>query len=63
MPIVSGKFKKFEFKPAVLVEQISRVLTDAILEGVLKGGDQLIEADLKEELGISRSPQIFDADE
>ena len=56
MPIVSGKFKKFEFKPAVLVEQISRVLTDAILEGVLKGGDQLIEADLKEEFGISRSP-------
>jgi DNA-binding GntR family transcriptional regulator len=45
-----------EFKPAILVEQVSRILTDAILEGVLKGGEQLVEAELQKQFGISRSP-------
>jgi DNA-binding GntR family transcriptional regulator len=45
-----------DFKPTVLVEEVSRILTDAILDGVFKAGEQLVEADLKEHLQISRSP-------
>ena len=56
MPGLSEKIKENFFRPTVLVERVSRILTDAIVEGVLKGGDQLIEADLKEQFGISRSP-------
>ncbi len=53
---LSGKIKDLEFRPHVLGEQVSRILTEAILEGVLKGGDQLIEAELQNQFGISRSP-------
>jgi DNA-binding GntR family transcriptional regulator len=53
---LTGKIKDFEFRPHVLGVQVSRVLTEAILEGVLKGGDQLIEAELQNQFGISRSP-------
>lgn len=56
MGISSDKLAKIELKPIVLVEKVSLVLEDAIIEGVLKGGDQLVEADLKDRLGISRSP-------
>jgi DNA-binding GntR family transcriptional regulator len=54
--MLTGKIKKYDFKPDVLAEQISRILTDAILEGVLKSGDKLVEAELQKEFGISRSP-------
>jgi DNA-binding GntR family transcriptional regulator len=53
---LSGKIKNLNFQPHVLAEQVSRILTEAILEGVLKGGDQLIEAELQKQFGISRSP-------
>ena len=53
---LSGKIKNLNFQPHVLGEQVSRILTEAILEGVLKGGDQLIEAELQKQFGISRSP-------
>jgi DNA-binding GntR family transcriptional regulator len=53
---LSTRIKQLDFKPTVLVEEVSRVLREAILEGVFKGGDQLVEADLKEQFGISRSP-------
>jgi len=52
----SDRIKQIDFKPTVLVERVSRTLTEAILDGTLKGGDQLIETDLKEQFGISRSP-------
>jgi DNA-binding GntR family transcriptional regulator len=52
----SDRIKQIDFKPIVLVERVSRTLTEAILDGTLKGGDQLIETDLKEQFGISRSP-------
>lgn len=42
--------------PTSLMEQISRVLKEAILEGILKGGEKLVEAELKEKFGVSRSP-------
>ncbi len=51
-----GKIKDLNFSPHVLGEQASNILTEAILVGVLKGGDQLIEAELQKQFGISRSP-------
>ena len=45
-----------DFRPQVLGEQVSQILIDAILEGSLKQGDQLIEADLQKHFNISRSP-------
>jgi len=56
MSDLSNKIRKNFVKPAVLVENVSRILSEAILEGSLKEGDQLIEADLKDQFGISRSP-------
>ena len=53
---LNGKIKNLNFQPHVLGEQVSRILTEAILEGVLKGGDQLVEAELQKQFGISRSP-------
>lgn len=44
------------FKPTVLVENIYEILTDAIVKGVFKGGDQLVEAELRKQFGVSRSP-------
>lgn len=56
MTALSGKIKGSNFRPMVLVEQISKILKESILEGVLKGGDQLVETELKDEFGVSRSP-------
>ncbi len=56
MSDLSNKIRENFVKPAVLVENVSRILSEAILEGTLKEGDQLIEADLKDQFGISRSP-------
>jgi DNA-binding GntR family transcriptional regulator len=56
MSDLSNKIREDFVKPAVLVENVSRILSEAILEGTLKEGDQLIEADLKDQFGISRSP-------
>ena len=53
---LTGKIKDLDFRPHVLGTQVSRILTEAILEGVLKGGDQLIEVELQKQFGISRSP-------
>jgi len=50
------KLKNLNFSPNVIAEQVSRILTEAILEGVLRGGDRLIEAELQKQFGVSRSP-------
>ncbi|UCF90325.1 MAG: GntR family transcriptional regulator [Desulfobacterales bacterium] len=52
----SERVKQLDFKPTVLVENISEILTDAIVKGVFKGGDQLVEAELRQQFGVSRSP-------
>lgn len=52
----SGKIKSMGFKPQALGEQVSQILIDAILEGSIKQGDQLVEADLQKHFNISRSP-------
>jgi DNA-binding GntR family transcriptional regulator len=43
-------------KPMLLVERISEYLMDAIIEGRLKTGQQLVEAELQNTFGVSRSP-------
>ena len=53
---LTSKIRDLEFKPHVLGEQVSHILTEAILEGVLRGGDQLVETELQKQFGISRSP-------
>ena len=53
---LSEKLKQTGFKQTPLVEQISIILTNTIIEGDLKGGEQLIEAKLQEQFGISKSP-------
>jgi DNA-binding GntR family transcriptional regulator len=52
----SERLKQLEFQPTVLVENISEILTDAIVKGIFKGGDQLVEDDLRKQFGVSRSP-------
>ena len=47
---------QFDLKSNVLGEQVSRILTEAILEGALKGGDKLVEAELQKKFNVSRSP-------
>ncbi len=53
---LTSKIRDLEFKPHVLGEQVSHILTEAILEGVLRGGDQLVETELQKQFGVSRSP-------
>ena len=43
-------------KPAGLADQVAAILSEAILEGDFKGGEQLVEMDLQSRFGISRSP-------
>ncbi len=50
------KIKEHDFQPAVLGEKVSQILKDAILEGILKQGDQLLEVELQKQFRISRSP-------
>jgi DNA-binding GntR family transcriptional regulator len=54
--VKKGKLNIQTFKSDPLAGQIAKILTDAILEGTLKGGDRLLEADLQKQFGISRSP-------
>jgi DNA-binding GntR family transcriptional regulator len=41
---------------SVLSDQVSRVITDGLLTGHFKSGDRLVESELAEMLGVSRSP-------
>jgi len=45
-----------ELKPTGLAYQVANVLSEAILEGDFKGGDQLVEMELQSRFGVSRSP-------
>lgn len=52
----ASRQKYIDFRPAGLVEKLSEAMTEAILEGVFKEGDQLIELDLQKRFNISRTP-------
>lgn len=54
--MLDKKIKEHDFRPDVLAQKVSKILTEAILEGALKGGDKLVEAELQKQFGISRSP-------
>lgn len=56
MKILEKLVKKMEFQPDVLYSQVSRILTEAILEGQFEGGQKLVETELQKTLHISRSP-------
>jgi DNA-binding GntR family transcriptional regulator len=53
---LTSRLKSIDFRPAGLVEKLSEAMTEAILEGVFKEGDQLIELDLQKQFNISRTP-------
>lgn len=53
---MTERLRSLDFKPSGLAEKASETLCQAILEGVLKGGEQLLEVQLQRQLGISRSP-------
>jgi DNA-binding GntR family transcriptional regulator len=48
--------EKVHIKPLLLVEQVTKILTEAIVTGGMNGGDQLIETELQKYFGISRTP-------
>ena len=56
MATLTEKVQGLDFKATGLADRVSETLSQAILEGVLKGGDQLLEAKLQARFGISRSP-------
>ena len=56
MEKLTSKLSTIDFRPTGLVEKLSETLTEAILEGIFKEGDQLIEVDLQKQFGISRTP-------
>ena len=43
-------------RPVVLSEQVTTILQRAILDGSLKEGERLVEAELQKSLAVSRSP-------
>jgi len=56
MATLTEKVQNLDFKATGLADRVSETLSQAILEGVLKGGDQLLEVKLQARFGISRSP-------
>ncbi len=56
MKTLTSKLKAIDFRPTGLVEKLSEAMTEAILEGIFKEGDQLTELDLQKQFSISRSP-------
>lgn len=56
MKVLGDKIKTMEFQTDVLSSQVSKILSEAILEGVLEGGQKLVEMEIQEMFGISRSP-------
>ena len=56
MRTLTSKLKAIDFRPTGLVEKLSEAMTEAILEGIFKEGDQLTELDLQKQFNISRSP-------
>lgn len=56
MTELAKKLKGQQIKPQVLTDQVSGILTEAILDGTLDPGERLVETDLQKQLGVSRSP-------
>ena len=54
--VLGKKIIEMEFQADLLSSQVSKILREAILEGVLEGGQKLVEMEIQEMFGISRSP-------
>lgn len=54
--MISNKLKNTEYTYTSISETVTKALTDAILKGQLKPGDQLVEMELQKYFKISRSP-------
>ena len=50
------EIKKIKFRPINLLEQVTSAISDAILDGVFKGGERLVETELQRQFQVSRSP-------
>jgi DNA-binding GntR family transcriptional regulator len=48
--------QNLHLRPALVAEHVTRILTEAILEGNLLGGDRLLEEELQSVIGVSRAP-------
>jgi DNA-binding GntR family transcriptional regulator len=53
---MTGKSALPRLERAVLSDQVSQVITDGLLDGRFRPGDRLVENELSEMLGVSRSP-------
>jgi DNA-binding GntR family transcriptional regulator len=56
MNLLNVKKEFIPQRPIPLVDQIADFLTDAIIEGILKEGERLVENELQRRFGISRAP-------
>lgn len=56
MESINAKLGSIRIQSKPLVSEIATILTDAILDGSLKGGDKLTEKMLKSMFGVSSSP-------
>ena len=56
MEDLKERIKLSGFKPQVLTKQVADLLADLILDGTLVPNQQLVEAELQKQLGVSRSP-------
>jgi DNA-binding GntR family transcriptional regulator len=54
--VLGDKIKTMDFQADVLSSQVSKILSEAILEGVLESGQKLVEMEIQDMFGISRSP-------
>lgn len=50
------RLSQTELSDTSLASQISRILTECILEGAIGGGERLVEAELQRRFRVSRSP-------
>ena len=54
--MLGEKLKHLEFRHVGIAQAISGNIVQAIMSGVLKEGEQLVEADLQKHYGVSKSP-------
>jgi len=53
---MNKKISRIRLKPSLIPEQVSQILTEAIIDGVFQGGDRLAEEEIQQHFGISRAP-------
>ncbi len=53
---MTSRIKLARLERSILSEQVAKVITEGLLSGQFRSGDRLVENDLAEALGVSRSP-------